>query len=151
VGYWSMSPRIRVRSGSFFANYDPALIMNLMIEVLDGILDYPNYYALTSAFSSPSGSLSALITSVNASQKSYSTPSVVGSFLENHDQPRFQSLTQDISVSYKETPFIEVQHADLRHPESARKKRHDMALYRGWNSYTLSRTRAGAHGRCGPC
>ena len=98
---WGMLPRTQVCSRSYFANYDPALITNVMIEVLDSVLDYPNYYTVTAAFSSTTGNFSALISTVAASQKSYSTPSVVGSFLENHDNPRFQSITQDMSVSFK--------------------------------------------------
>ncbi|KIK01831.1 glycoside hydrolase family 13 protein [Laccaria amethystina LaAM-08-1] len=78
-------------------------------EVLDSVLDYPNYYTLTSSFSSQTGNFSALISSVTASQQSYSTPSVVGSFLENHDNPRFQSITQDISLvkNAMTWPFIQ--------------------------------------------
>jgi alpha-amylase len=67
---------------------------------LDSILDYPTYFSLVPAFSSPQGNLSALIEIVLATQTSYKNGAVgLGSFLENHDQPRFQSMTTDQSVS----------------------------------------------------
>jgi alpha-amylase len=54
---------------------------------------------LTAAFSTPQGNLSALTASVVASQGAYKNGTfMTGSFLENHDQPRFQSLTQDQSL-----------------------------------------------------
>jgi alpha-amylase len=68
-------------------------------DVLDSILDYPNWFPLVSAFSTPQGNFSALTASVLASQSAYKNGTfMTGSFLENHDQPRFQSLTQDQSV-----------------------------------------------------
>ncbi|GBE87192.1 Alpha-amylase A type-3 [Sparassis crispa] len=65
-------------------------------EVIDSVLDYPAWFPLTSGFQSTSGNLSALAETVQAAQGSYKDGQfVTGSFLENHDQPRFQSLTQD--------------------------------------------------------
>ncbi|PSR70436.1 hypothetical protein PHLCEN_2v13687 [Hermanssonia centrifuga] len=65
-------------------------------QVLDAVLDYPNWFTLTSAFSTSSGNISALVATVESSQSAYKNSDFyVGSFLENHDQPRFQSLTQD--------------------------------------------------------
>jgi len=67
--------------------------------VLDSILDYPDWFPLTSAFSTVQGNLSALTASVLASQNAYKNGTLMtGSFLENHDQPRFQNLTQDQSL-----------------------------------------------------
>lgn len=64
------------------------------------MLDYPDWFVLTSGFLNPQGNLSALAASVQSTQASYKNGSFfVGSFLENHDQPRFQSLTQDQAVS----------------------------------------------------
>ncbi|KAK0441147.1 glycoside hydrolase family 13 protein [Desarmillaria tabescens] len=65
-------------------------------EVMDSVLDYPTYFALTAAFSSTQGSLSELLDVATASQKSYKRGVFgTGSFLENHDVPRFQSITGD--------------------------------------------------------
>ncbi|KAF8227846.1 GH13 alpha-amylase precursor [Tricholoma matsutake] len=63
---------------------------------LDSILDYPGWFSLKSAFSNPAGNLSALVDTVTKTQTIYKNGAfMTGSFLENHDQPRFQSLTQD--------------------------------------------------------
>ncbi|KAJ3562448.1 hypothetical protein NP233_g9563 [Leucocoprinus birnbaumii] len=70
-------------------------------QVLDGVLDYPAYFALVNAFRTPSGNLSALGDILTASQNSYKDGGFsVASFLENHDQPRFQNITTDQAVLY---------------------------------------------------
>ncbi|KXN88042.1 Alpha-amylase 1 [Leucoagaricus sp. SymC.cos] len=70
--------------------------VNLGFFVLDGVLDYPSYFTLIKAFNSPSGNLSALVDIVKSSQTSYKDGLFpTGSFLENHDQPRFQNITTD--------------------------------------------------------
>lgn len=71
----------------------------LLTEVLDSILDYPVYYALTQGFNSTDGSLSVLSATVQASQDAYAYGEFrTGSFLENQDNPRFPSLTSDEAV-----------------------------------------------------
>ncbi|KAL0945659.1 hypothetical protein HGRIS_014811 [Hohenbuehelia grisea] len=70
-------------------------------SVMDSILDYPTYFALFSAFSSGAGkgNLSALAAATSASQREYKHGAVaLGSFLENQDQPRLQSKTQDMAL-----------------------------------------------------
>ncbi|KAH9914300.1 glycoside hydrolase superfamily [Fomitopsis serialis] len=65
-------------------------------KVLDGVLDYPTYYQLTSAFESTSGSLQNLVNVVQQAQSAYENQLfTVGTFLENQDNPRFQSITTD--------------------------------------------------------
>lgn len=69
-------------------------------DVIDGVLDYPTYYPLTSAFSTTSGNLSALSAMYKVIQSNFTNGAFqIGSFLENHDQPRFQSITTDVAVS----------------------------------------------------
>ncbi|KAI0338565.1 glycoside hydrolase family 13 protein [Trametopsis cervina] len=68
-------------------------------QVIDAVLDYPDWYPLTSGFVSTSGNLSALAETVQQSQSSYKNGAFgTGSFLENHDQPRLGSQTQDQSL-----------------------------------------------------
>ncbi|KAF9645246.1 alpha-amylase [Thelephora ganbajun] len=64
--------------------------------VLDGVLDYPTWYQLFPAFQTSTGNLSALAEVILKAQRSYKT-GLFGSgvFSENHDQPRFASLTTD--------------------------------------------------------
>lgn len=58
-----------------------------------------SYYAATSAFSSTSGSISGLVSELNAMKSTCSDPTVLGSFSENADMPRFASLTGDMSLA----------------------------------------------------
>lgn len=72
----------------------------MLSEVIDGVLDYPTYYQLTYAFESTSGSIQNLVDVIQSAQSTYSTQLFqVGTFLENQDNPRFQSITTDQGVS----------------------------------------------------
>ncbi|KAF8957053.1 glycoside hydrolase family 13 protein [Flammula alnicola] len=65
-------------------------------RVVDGILDYPTYFAAITAFRSNQGNLSMLVDVVTNSQHAYQNGlSMTGSFIENHDQPRVQFGTKD--------------------------------------------------------
>ncbi|TFK38764.1 glycoside hydrolase family 13 protein [Crucibulum laeve] len=68
-------------------------------KVIDSVLDYPNWYQLIEAFGTTSGNLSALTSMATQAQKAYGDSAfVAGSFLENHDQPRFQATTTDMAL-----------------------------------------------------
>ena len=68
-------------------------------QVIDSVLDYPGYFALVSAFSKPGGNLAGLIDIATQTQNKYKQGAfMTGSFLENHDNPRFQSMTNDLAV-----------------------------------------------------
>jgi alpha-amylase len=66
---------------------------------LNGMLNYPRYYALTEAFNSTNGSLSDLMTTVNGVNGSCKDILELGTFSENHDVPRFASYTNDLSLA----------------------------------------------------
>lgn len=63
---------------------------------LHGILNYATYYWITQAFQSTSGSISNLVNGINQMKSTCTDVTLLGSFLENHDNPRFPSYTQDI-------------------------------------------------------
>ena len=68
-------------------------------EAIGAALDYPAYFYLTAGFVSSNGNLSIFASVVQAGQSAYTNAEhYMGSFLENHDNPRFQSLTQDQAV-----------------------------------------------------
>lgn len=70
-------------------------------DVVDSVFDYPTWFPLVAAFSSPAGNMSALAETATRTQNTYKNGAfLTGSFLENHDQPRFQSITQDQAVSH---------------------------------------------------
>ncbi|KAF7288876.1 Glycoside hydrolase family 13 protein [Mycena indigotica] len=73
-------------------------------DAVDAVLEYPAWYALITAFASTNGNLSALLATPSLNTLAASTTSLNGSaaltasFLENHDQPRFPSLTSDTAL-----------------------------------------------------
>ncbi|KAG9604717.1 alpha-amylase, partial [Aureobasidium melanogenum] len=68
-------------------------------DSLSGVMNYPMYYNITSAFASTSGDISALEKGVNTMKSTCKDVTLLGSFLENHDNPRFPSLTSDMSLA----------------------------------------------------
>ncbi|KAF8920808.1 GH13 alpha-amylase precursor [Mucidula mucida] len=68
-------------------------------QVLDGVLDYPTWFALSEVFSGTTANFSKLIDTVTRSQENYQTGLMTsGSFVESESQPRLPSLTQDASL-----------------------------------------------------
>ena len=76
---------------------DPAYVCGFQND-LDGLLNYPLWYPLTAAFSSTSGSISNLVNQVNTIKSDCKDSTLLGTFLENHDNPRFAGLTSDTSL-----------------------------------------------------
>ncbi|KAK7539152.1 glycoside hydrolase superfamily [Phyllosticta citricarpa] len=66
-------------------------------DYLDSVLNYPVYYPLIRAFTSPSGSISDLASSINTVKSTCKDSTLLGTFSENHDVTRFASLTADLS------------------------------------------------------
>lgn len=74
-------------------------------QQLDGVLNYPLYYPLVAAFSSTSGSMSALADMVNTIKSSAKDSTLLGTFMENHDNPRFPSYTSDMAQAQNAIAF----------------------------------------------
>ncbi|KAG9732797.1 alpha-amylase, partial [Aureobasidium melanogenum] len=68
-------------------------------DSLSGVMNYPMYYNITSAFASTSGDIGVLEQGVNTMKSTCKDVTLLGSFLENHDNPRFPSLTSDMSLA----------------------------------------------------
>lgn len=85
-------------------NGDPSYVIPYQ-QYLSGLLNYPVYYWITRAFQSTSGSISDLATGINTMKGQASDLSLYGSFLENHDNPRFPSLTSDMSLAKSAIAF----------------------------------------------
>jgi alpha-amylase len=81
-----------------------------MKGVMNAVLDYPTWFELVPAFVSPEGDFNALKTVVQQTQSGYTSGAfMTGSFLENHDHPRFGSLTSDPAVRATPSPSPECQ------------------------------------------
>lgn len=74
-------------------------------EQLDGVLNYPLYYPMIRAFKSNKGSMSSLSSAISTVQKSCRDPTLLGTFSENHDNPRFLSHTDDSHLNMNVIAF----------------------------------------------
>jgi len=72
---------------------------------MSGLMNYPLYYNITSAFSSTSGDIKQLENGINTMKSTCTDTSILGSFLENHDNPRFPSLTTDMALAKNAIAF----------------------------------------------
>ncbi|PGH08483.1 alpha-amylase A type-3 [Helicocarpus griseus UAMH5409] len=79
-------------------NGDPAYTCPYQ-EYLDGVVNFPMYYPLIEAFKTPRGSIGNLYNMINTVKGTCPDSTLMGSFSENHDIPRFASLTDDISLA----------------------------------------------------
>ncbi|WVQ81856.1 hypothetical protein IAT38_003983 [Cryptococcus sp. DSM 104549] len=60
--------------------------------------NYGVYYPLVRAFNGTNQDLQELVTMVSTVKSSTSDPTLLGSFLDNHDNPRFESYVSDASL-----------------------------------------------------
>ncbi|KAB8244571.1 alpha-amylase A type-1/2 [Aspergillus flavus] len=86
-------------------NGDPAYTCPYQ-NIMDGVLNYPMYYPLLNAFKSTSGSISNLYNMINTVKSTCPDSTLLGTFVENHDNPRFASYTNDMSLAKNVAAFI---------------------------------------------
>ncbi|KAK4686486.1 hypothetical protein P7C73_g3650, partial [Tremellales sp. Uapishka_1] len=67
---------------------------------IDSVLGFGMMYGLVAAFTGSSPDMSKLPYYINLAASSYPDPTVIGTFLDNQDLPRFNSLTGDKSLVY---------------------------------------------------
>lgn len=85
-------------------NGDPAVVTPYQ-QYMSGLMNYPAYYWIKEAFQSSSGSISNLYDGINTMKSEATDTSLYGSFLENHDNPRFPSLTSDMALAKNAIAF----------------------------------------------
>jgi alpha-amylase len=83
---------------------DPSWVCSYQTQ-LPGVLNYGTYFPLVSAFSSTSGSMPDLASTVDAVKSECKDTSLIGTFSENHDQPRFAFLTPDMALASNVVTF----------------------------------------------
>ncbi|GFP60284.1 acid alpha-amylase [Trichoderma asperellum] len=86
-------------------NGNPAIVCPYQKDYGLNTLNYPAYYWITQAFQSTSGSISNLAAGINTMKSECSDTTLLGSFMENHDNPRFPSYTSDISLAKNAIAF----------------------------------------------
>ncbi|KAK5168129.1 uncharacterized protein LTR77_006697 [Saxophila tyrrhenica] len=77
---------------------DPGTVCSYQ-DHLPGMLDYGTFFDLTTAFKSPSNSMSDLADSISSVQDKCADSTLLGTFSENHDQPRFPYLNPDLAAA----------------------------------------------------
>ncbi|WVW85621.1 hypothetical protein I302_107659 [Kwoniella bestiolae CBS 10118] len=60
--------------------------------------NYPAYYPLVRGFNQTSGDLTELVEMVSTIKSNFNDPTLLGNFLNNHDNPRFESTVTDLSL-----------------------------------------------------
>ena len=80
--------------------FDPEYIGSYQTNGSVNPFNYAVYYPLTRAFNSTVGSLEEVSQMVRQVAGNSSDPSLYGSFLNNHDNPRFESVVTDRSVRH---------------------------------------------------
>ncbi|KAI0490164.1 alpha-amylase [Xylaria cf. heliscus] len=84
-------------------NGDPSVYPD-WLRYISGTMNYPVYYWLTRAFQSTSSTMGELLNGLNQMKGQMKT-NTLGSFLENHDNPRFASLTSDYALAKNAIAF----------------------------------------------
>ncbi|KAH8897894.1 alpha-amylase [Thozetella sp. PMI_491] len=79
---------------------DPSYV-NSFQKSMDGVLDYPSFYSITQAFQTTKGSMGDLASGISIMKSEAMDTSLYGSFLENHDNPRFASVTKDMAIAFQ--------------------------------------------------
>lgn len=75
-------------------NGDPSVMCPYQ-EDLYGLLNYGTYYYIRNAFQNAGGSIAKLAAGINTMKSTCKDTTLLGSFIENHDNTRFPSLTSD--------------------------------------------------------
>ncbi|KAH8791321.1 glycoside hydrolase family 13 protein [Hyaloscypha sp. PMI_1271] len=89
-------------------NGDPAYTCPYQ-QYMSGVLNYPAYFWIIQAFESTSGSISNLVNGINTMKSTCSDTTLLGSFMENHDNARFPSLNSDLSLAKNAIAFTILQ------------------------------------------
>ncbi|KAF4210361.1 hypothetical protein CNMCM8980_004292 [Aspergillus fumigatiaffinis] len=84
------------------SNGDTSLVCKYE-DLVSSVLNYPLYYALIQAFTA--GNMLGLTESVRAVQKDCKDFTLLETFVENHDLPRFASLTNDTTLAKNAMAF----------------------------------------------
>lgn len=87
---------------------DPAFTFPYQNE-MSGVLNYPMYYWLKNAFGSTSGDFTELAAGIEKVKNDAVNSSRLGTFMENHDQDRFPSVTSDTALNKNAIAFTFLQ------------------------------------------
>lgn len=72
---------------------------------MDGMLNYPSFYWIVRAFKSKTGTMTELKNNIGWLSTVVSDVTLLGNFIENHDQARFASYTNDTGLTNNAVAF----------------------------------------------
>ncbi|KAF2092385.1 alpha-amylase [Rhizodiscina lignyota] len=72
---------------------------NSSSKILDAVLNYPTYNAATQFFQNPHNVTANFLSTINSINSECGDPTLLGSFTENHDQPRFAYFNEDLALA----------------------------------------------------
>ena len=75
---------------------------------MDSVFNYPVYFPLKAAFNSTSGNMSALSEMVTTLTTTFDDTTMLGNFLDNHDNSRFEATVDDkmLIMNAATFPFV---------------------------------------------
>lgn len=87
---------------------DASYVASYQAQSMPSVFNYPIFYPLTRAFNSTSGSISALTDMISTVSSTFNDSTLLGSFLDNHDNPRFESTVTDAALikNAQTYPFV---------------------------------------------
>lgn len=74
---------------------NPDYVAAYQKESMDSVFNYPVYFPLVTAFNSTSGDINRLKDMIATVDSKFQDPTLLGSFLDNHDNPRFENTVSD--------------------------------------------------------
>lgn len=105
---FNFTPQFEAASGVYILgevfNGNPNVVTPYQ-QYMSGLMNYPMYYYITEAFESTSATVANLVDGINWMKEQATDTSLYGMFLENHDNPRFASLTNDTSLAKNAIAF----------------------------------------------
>ncbi|KAK8845346.1 hypothetical protein IAR55_006059 [Kwoniella newhampshirensis] len=74
---------------------EPTYVAPYQRESMSSLLDFAVFFHVRRAFTDPLGSISELLNMINTVHRLFPDPTALGSFLDNHDFPRFAGMTHN--------------------------------------------------------
>ncbi|KAK8018381.1 alpha-amylase [Apiospora marii] len=90
-------------NGNVVLDGNPAIYADWQ-NYMQGLMNYPLFFWVQETFSNPSATMDNLVNGINT-MKGQADTTALGVFIENHDQKRFASLTNDMSLAKNAIAF----------------------------------------------